>query len=64
MLNDRVPFTTFLRTRAAIFGHDTHAVPDATTGVYAAGVSVFVLPIGVAQRTSVPISWGRPPDIM
>lgn len=64
MLNNRALFHAFLRERAAIFGHDTHAVPGATTGVYASGLAAFVRPIVVAQGTSVPISRRRPPDII
>ncbi|GLV56931.1 hypothetical protein KDH_37700 [Dictyobacter sp. S3.2.2.5] len=63
MLNNRVLSYAVLRERAAIFGHDTHAVPGATTGLYASGF-VFLThrPTDVAQGTSVPISRRRPPD--
>jgi len=63
MLNNRVLSNALLRECAAIFGHDTHAAPGATTGLYANGLVVFVhRPIRVATGTSVPISWRRPPD--
>lgn len=64
MLDNRVLSYTMLRERAAIFGHDTHAAPCATTGLYASGLAVFVhLSIDMAKGTNVPISRRRPPDI-
>lgn len=63
MITDRVIFTAYVCEFPEIVDHETRALPDAMNNMSAAFVH-NARPLFVAIGISVPISWGRPPDII
>ncbi|GCE25288.1 hypothetical protein KDA_07720 [Dictyobacter alpinus] len=63
MIDNRVAFSVFAHEFRNKNGYDSHALPCAMNNLYAAGFTHAEHPTFVAVGTTVPISWGRPPDI-